>query len=177
MSDKEIGVSFYKVIYAYFFKRVSSVEIAEDLTQEVFLKIIGSNSEKEILSYKSWIFTIAKNTLIDHYRKRKPNEEFNEEIHSPEDTKDHTHTEISNCIVHMLSSLEPEDEMILRRIELQEMSQKNLSEELEMNYTTLKSKVRRARQLLQKKMKQCCNFEKDSRGNTSSCKKKSDDTC
>ena len=177
MTDSQVGVNFYKAIYAYFVRRVSTVEIAEDLTQEVFLKISSSYTKKEILTFKSWIFTIAKNTLIDHYRKRKSDEEFKEEIHSPEDIEDETHNEISNCIVSMMSSLGPEDEMILRSAELEEMSQKNLSEKLEMNYTTLKSKVQRARINLHKKLSYCCNFEKDSRGNTSFCKKKLNGSC
>ncbi|MGD6967936.1 RNA polymerase sigma factor [Rossellomorea vietnamensis] len=45
---------------------------AEDLTQEVFLKLIKSSSNYNgSCTITTWIFSIAKHTAIDHYRKKK----------------------------------------------------------------------------------------------------------
>ncbi len=52
--------------------RVSHKETAEDLVAEIFIKawetLQGSN---EISSFNAWIFTIARNKVIDHYRTKK----------------------------------------------------------------------------------------------------------
>ena len=177
MVGNQIGLDFYKAIYSYFLKRVHSSDIAEDLTQDVFLKIINTRADKEIHSLKAWIFTIAKNTLIDHYRAKKPEEKFMEERHGVEANEELEYKEVSRCILSMMSSLDSEDRMLLHSIEIEQISQKSLSEKLNMNYTTLKSKVQRARKNLHNKLTSCCSFENDSRGNTSFCKNKNDESC
>lgn len=60
-------------IYRFLFLRVRSKEIAEDLAQEVFLRILprvkdGSLVETTALPY---LYTIARNALIDYFRKKK----------------------------------------------------------------------------------------------------------
>jgi len=59
-------------IYRYVFFRVTDTELAEDLTSQVFLK-----AWENVRRYKpggpfvAWLYTIARNTVIDHYRTRK----------------------------------------------------------------------------------------------------------
>lgn len=67
-------------IYKYFFFK-SSQEEAFDLTETVFLKVwenIGSYKKKPGSSFASWIFRIAHNLLVDHYRFNKVNVELDE---------------------------------------------------------------------------------------------------
>lgn len=60
-------------IYRYIFFRVTDVETAQDLTSEVFLK-----AWQNLRRYRpggpfvAWLYTIARNTVIDHYRTRRP---------------------------------------------------------------------------------------------------------
>lgn len=60
-------------IYRYVFFRVTDVETAEDLTSNVFLKA-WENLERYRPGgpFLAWLYTIARNTVIDHYRTRKP---------------------------------------------------------------------------------------------------------
>lgn len=60
-------------IYSYLYYRSGrNRELAEDLTSEIFLKALEKFSTyQEDKSFKSWIFTIAHNHLIDHFRKTK----------------------------------------------------------------------------------------------------------
>jgi RNA polymerase sigma-70 factor (ECF subfamily) len=69
----EILIAKYlKPIYSFTYKNVSNPADAEDITQEVFVKIwknIRRFDQKK--SFKPWIFQIAKNTSIDFLRKKK----------------------------------------------------------------------------------------------------------
>lgn len=59
-------------IYRYIYYRVSHQQDAEDLTEQVFLKAWkGLERFRGEVPFKSWIFRIANNTVIDHYRRRK----------------------------------------------------------------------------------------------------------
>jgi RNA polymerase sigma-70 factor (ECF subfamily) len=70
----EILIARYlKPIYSFAYHNVGNIADAEDITQEVFVKVwknIKKHDSKKG-SFKSWIFTIAKNTSIDFLRKKK----------------------------------------------------------------------------------------------------------
>ncbi len=68
---EEIYEYFYSPIYRYFFMRTQDEEEAVDLTQTSFLKFYGNlDKMTETISLPSFMFTIARNTLIDHWRKK-----------------------------------------------------------------------------------------------------------
>ena len=69
-------------IMGYIRARVRGAADAEDLRSEVYEKILrkidGFDPEKASLN--TWIFTITRNTVIDHFRRSKPVEELDENI-------------------------------------------------------------------------------------------------
>lgn len=77
---KEIGEQYDK-IYRYCYFKLHKRELAEDITQETFLRFLESrdyHNEGKALRY---LYTIARNLCIDEYRKKKLQglaEEFNE---------------------------------------------------------------------------------------------------
>ena len=70
-------------VYHYLKKKVSD-EVAKELTQEVFLKLHNSrNLYKSQYPFLPWLFTIAQNILIDHFR-RAESKVMNATIHNPD---------------------------------------------------------------------------------------------
>ena len=68
---------FMPKVYRYISFRISDENMAQDLTSVVFEKALtkfdGFNPQKA--SFSTWIFTIARNTVIDHYRVNKKHED------------------------------------------------------------------------------------------------------
>jgi RNA polymerase sigma-70 factor (ECF subfamily) len=63
-----------KKIYAYVYYRVSSVEDAQDITSQAFLRAweyIARGDEPVIKKIGPFLYTVAKNLVIDHYRTQK----------------------------------------------------------------------------------------------------------
>ena len=59
-------------IFRFCLTRVSNKDQALDITQETFLRLWNNLlEEKKILNYRAFIFTIARNLIIDWYRKEK----------------------------------------------------------------------------------------------------------
>ncbi len=62
----------YDKIYRYCYFKLYNQELAEDITQETFLKYLEhyefTSSEKTL----KYLYTIARNLCIDEYRKQKP---------------------------------------------------------------------------------------------------------
>ena len=58
-------------LYRFTCLRINDKEFAKDLVQETFLAALkNSETYKGEISEKNWLFTILKNKIIDHYRKK-----------------------------------------------------------------------------------------------------------
>lgn len=71
---------YYDNIFSYLLRKVGSIELAEDLTQEVFLRLVNTLSRyRPTGKFSNYIFTIAVNAANDYFRKNKSfiQEEFN----------------------------------------------------------------------------------------------------
>lgn len=81
----ELYDHFVENIYRFIFFKVNSDD-AEDLTEIVFIKV-WEHKEKfdcKKSAIGSWIYTIARNTVIDHYRVFKQSEELHDGIEDEE---------------------------------------------------------------------------------------------
>ena len=62
---------YYDDIYRYCFFRIQDRSLAEDLTQETFLKFLESPSYHDRGKPLAFLYTIARNLCIDHIRRTK----------------------------------------------------------------------------------------------------------
>lgn len=76
---------YFDAIYRYTYRRLRDPERAADATSQVFLKAIASLQSYRGGSFKSWLFTIAHNTVIDSVRRTKPQAALPEEWDLPDD--------------------------------------------------------------------------------------------
>src|SRR5581483_2898712 len=73
-------------IYAYVALRLSDREAAEDMTQTIFLRALrGLASCHDDAAFPAWLFAIARNCVIDHYRGARFRAETLPEAFEPED--------------------------------------------------------------------------------------------
>jgi RNA polymerase sigma-70 factor (ECF subfamily) len=61
-------------IYAYLYRRLGDAALAEDLTGEVFLRVLQAIRAGRAwrTSFRAWLYRIAHNLVVDHYRRRAP---------------------------------------------------------------------------------------------------------
>ncbi|MCB0669059.1 MAG: RNA polymerase sigma factor [Saprospiraceae bacterium] len=68
-------------VYDYFFRMTRDEFLSGDLLQMVFEKVLkGKHTYRREYPFVGWIFRIAKNVLMDHYRNEKKSMEIKEEI-------------------------------------------------------------------------------------------------
>jgi RNA polymerase sigma-70 factor, ECF subfamily len=164
----------YKPLFLYIKKRITNQLDAEDLTQEVFYRLSKSNNEN-VKNIKSWVYAIAKNSIIDYYRKKKQvtneidNIEFQEEL-SEKDAIN----ELSDCITPFLNQLPEDYRDIMKLSELDDVSQKEIAERLNINYVTVRSKIQRGRLKLKDLISNCCTVVQGGKGGIVDYKKNRD---
>ncbi len=102
---------YLKPVYTFIYRHINNVHEAEDITQEVFVRM-WRNIKKfdQQKSFKTWIFSIAKNAAIDFLRKKKiiPFSEFENE-------------DDGNALVETLVDSSPLPNEILEKKNVEEM--------------------------------------------------------
>lgn len=69
---KEIYQKYHQDLFQFTFYLVKNRELAEDLVQEVYIRVLRSYQQFEgKSSLKTWLLSIARNVAIDHFRKTK----------------------------------------------------------------------------------------------------------
>lgn len=164
MSTEEIWNQFSPELKGFINKRVGNSAIAEDILQEVFVKIhLNSQSIKDDDKLLNWVYQITRNTIIDHYRKIK--KEGKADTRIEDDVKNIDPLEFINCFTSFLRDLPAEQREALEETTLAEASIKSYADANGINYATAKSRIQRARQTLKSKILDCCAVEADIYGN------------
>ncbi len=87
-------------IYNFLLRSVRDRTAAEDLAQEVFMRVIqGSQAFNRTAKFSTWLYTIARNLCIDHTRKMKHRRHASLDGHGP-DTDDGPGARLAERIAH-----------------------------------------------------------------------------
>jgi RNA polymerase sigma-70 factor, ECF subfamily len=157
---------FREPLKAFLSKRVSDRESAEDLLHDIFIKIhtqIGSLKEQEKLA--PWIYRIARNALIDSFRKQRETIESSEDLVSfhQAETKDLSE-KLDRMVRAMVNQLPYQYKEALLLSDFQGIKQAEIARRLDISISGAKSRIQRARAMLKDLLLQCCHFEFDRYG-------------
>lgn len=63
---------YYKEMYHFVFKQTLDEQLSLDLTQEIFISVLKSiaNYDENKASFRTWLYKLATNRLVDYYRSR-----------------------------------------------------------------------------------------------------------
>jgi len=111
-SLEKIYNDYYGKVKGYIMARVRRRAEAEDIASDVFEKIVRKidDFDEQKASVSTWVFTITRNTLIDHYRRTKPSEELDENLADETELDEEllsseTLSELADALQHMPEQL------------------------------------------------------------------------
>ena len=163
----EIWGKFSHRFRSYIQRRVSNPEDAEDILQEVFVKIhTHVDSLQDDQRLVPWLYSITRNAVIDYYRQNRPGVELSEDLlDESELQEDDPAAQLARGLEEMLACLPEKYRQPLQLAELEGMKQKEVAGHLGLSLSGAKSRVQRGRILLRQALLDCCHFEFDRRGN------------
>jgi RNA polymerase sigma-70 factor (ECF subfamily) len=164
----ELVKRFEPQVLAVCLKMVHNHETARDLTQETFVKAFGAlDSFDRSFTFSTWLYKIARNTCIDHFRRCKL-ETYS--LDAPLRTRDgqmerdfpsSTHTperylllkERGRLITEAIESLPNKYREVIKLRHTQELPYEEIADILNVPLGTVKARLFRARELLKKRLK------------------------
>lgn len=151
---------------AFIQSRVSDQDDVEDLLQEVFIRIHNHLCcLRDLSKLESWIYQVARNAIIDHYRSRRPGVELSESIPSEDEVDaDDPEAVLALSLTSMVDELPAPYRDALLLTEYQGLNQRQMADRLGISFSGAKSRVQRARRMLRDMLLACCHFELDRRG-------------
>jgi RNA polymerase sigma-70 factor, ECF subfamily len=164
----ELVKAHHRRVYGLCYRFTGSANDAEDLTQDVFLKVYGNLAAFDLArgSFQTWITTLTRNLLVDHFRRTKQ-QRVTDSMDAGWDEADDRRTaarlagqlaaggptqhdraaqkEIAKMVQEALTRISPElrEAVILR--DLQDMDYKEIAQVLRIPEGTVKSRISRGR--------------------------------
>lgn len=158
LKNFEDAVNLYqKSIINFHYRFTSDRFEAENLAQETFIKAyLKFDTLKNPSKLRSWLFSIARNVVIDFFRKNKNREiafgnELIDNFIETADISSHDQVEIdeiSRELKKCVDQLSVQDRMLIKLLYFEGFSYKEISQILQINQNTLKSRLHRARAIL-----------------------------
>ncbi len=136
---EEIYNYFANKLFGFLFNRVRNKATAEDLAQDIFLKLVSKISlfDPKLGSFSTWFWQLARNTLIDHYRSSENNKRVNnfsefkeeaiEEISTDESGRLESKFEL-NKVFEFLKTLDPEEQEFFELRFISQLSFREISQ-------------------------------------------------
>ncbi len=144
-------------VYTLAYRVVNTKQDAEEVTQDVFLRIHrGLGSFRFESSFKTWLYRIAVNTAINHAKKRsrvttREIEEIFEDpatVTQPEAGKRLEAEEVEKKLNALLNQLNPDQRVCILSREIEGMDYQEIATSLGININTVRSRLKRARETL-----------------------------
>jgi len=167
---------------AFLRSRVSSDADADDLLQDVFVRVYqNSGSLRQAERVESWVYQIARNAVADFYRRQAPRPaQPVEDVADPKTVcggSDNQNHAVAAWLSLMIEMIPPALRDALRMYEIEGLPQAEIASRLGISLSAAKSRVQRGRQQLEELLRSRCQLEIDRRGNVIACKPASDITC
>jgi RNA polymerase sigma-70 factor (ECF subfamily) len=175
----QIWRDYHNGLLGFIRRRVGATDVAEDILQDIFVK---AHSRLDTLvntdRIQSWLYRIARNTIIDYHRTRKSAEPLPDEIEQqPEHNTDDEWRELGRCVLPMIEMLPEGYREAILLSDIDDLPLKEVARRLNLSLPGAKSRVQRGRERLKNLFLDCCHIKFDYRGMPIDWWPKEDCTC
>jgi RNA polymerase sigma-70 factor (ECF subfamily) len=143
-------------IYRYLYSRAGNTQEAEDLTAQTFLAALENlESFRQDGCFPAWLFGIARNKVVDHYRRARKNIGLDEQAEDSPVTEPLAgiiHSERAEALSALVRELPEGERELLRLRYLAEMSYRDIARALKKNEDAVKKSLYRLLERLQRQL-------------------------
>lgn len=165
-------------LVAYVYRRVPDYALAEDLVQDVLLKVAAEPEVwRRVQNPSAWLMRLTQRAVADHYRRGRRETPDDQAVAGlaevaatdSEGAWDDNQRQVANCLAPLTSVLGATDREALRLVDQEGLPQVKAAEQLGISVSGMKSRVQRARRRLREAFLECCSVSFDTRGAPIGC--------
>ena len=172
LDAEAIWQDFHGRLLGFVARRVPDRDSAEDIVQEVMLRVHRHAGDLErSAAVSAWVHQIARNAIADHYRQAAVRREQSSGIDFdrdqspvPEPASAELRSELAACLGPLLERLAAPYREAITLTELEGFTQASAATRLGLSTSGMKSRVQRARGQLRELLVGCCEIDLDRRG-------------
>jgi RNA polymerase sigma factor (sigma-70 family) len=151
----------HRTFLRYLERRVGNRELAEDILQDAFIKVMDRPDQAPAdEGIVPWFYRTLRNAAIDRFRRREAAgravEAFARELDTHATPEPEMEAEICGCIGRLASTLKAEYAEALQAIDVQGMPVKAFAEQRGLSASNAGVRVFRAREALKKRVTESC---------------------
>lgn len=177
---EDLWQALHNGLRAFIVKRVDDQEHADDILQEVFVRVHRQiDSVKDPERLVSWVYQITRNAIIDHYRKPGRQREVSVGLSSELEILHNSpvisgmirdgdgaepRAELACCLRPMIEQLSQDYRDAITLVEIEGLPQHAAATQMGISLSGMKSRVQRGRKQLKQMLDACCLIELDRLG-------------
>ncbi|QHL89034.1 RNA polymerase sigma factor SigZ [Nibribacter ruber] len=160
-----VFLSYEKALLGFIKNRVANTADAEDLSQQVLLKVHRHcETLPNVKNVRAWLYEISRHVVTDFYRKEKHTSPLLEETDVVDITEENPFHSLEACILPLLNLIPKKYAEPLRLSDLEGIPQQEIANQLGLSLSGAKSRIQRGREKLKAVFLECCHLELDRKG-------------
>lgn len=166
MQFEQIWNQFSLQIFNYIKVKVSTIEDAEDILQNVFMKVfLKIESLENIEKVGAWLFQVTRNSIHDFYRKKvKTPQNVDIPIITDSLIEEESSPDFLGCLSPIIDELPIKYKEVIHLSDVEGKKYQEIANQLDLSLSGVKTRVQRGRELLKQGFISCCQYKKDKNG-------------
>ena len=161
METQEIWNNFRDELYFFILKKVKSQNVANDIFQNTFFKVHKNITQvKKEEKVKAWVFQIARHEIANYFNAESI---YVDKLESTKETPEEE-TQSVCCFDKFISDLPEIYKEVIEMVYIKGQKQKDVAETLNISLENTKARIRRGKDILKTKFRECCKYELDDKG-------------
>jgi RNA polymerase sigma-70 factor, ECF subfamily len=163
-------------LHAFITRRVESPEVADDLTQDVLVRLL-THDDGRVKDPTAWLYRVARNVIIDHYRTRastSTSRPFADDLAPAVPAEDPfaddpqaAHRELAGCLRPLVDQLAEPYRSAVSAVDLHQQTHADVAHAVGLSVSGMKSRVQRGRRQLRQLLTDCCRVHTSPTGGIS----------
>ena len=142
-------------------RRVSDPALAEDILQSAYMRALQHEEAlRRDESVVGWFYSVLRNAVIDHYRRRSTEdralEAWGRELATDVVPTRETYRELCACLIKVLDTMKPDYAELLRAVDLNEQPLLAFAKERNLSASNAGVRAHRARAALRRQLIKTC---------------------
>lgn len=156
-SLEKIYRQYWSRLYIYAFNVLKEREICEDIVQEIFIDLWRNRDNLRISDLNSYLYQSVKYQIFNHFRKSKYKKQLLMKFESASKQYEidelYEKKELKTNVINLISKLPRQRRIIFQMSRYEELSNKEISESLNISLQTVKNQISASLKFIRKSLK------------------------